>query len=65
MIEGDRKLMLAMSKCLVAMANDTNKTKWAGELALEQYKFRQQFFPETLDEENYRDREGDPRRGAV
>ena len=52
--EADRRLILAMSKAIVALAQEQRAPgfgfKYAGELAEEQRKFRQTFFPETLDE---------------
>lgn len=45
----DRELMLDMSKVLVALGTRTNESKWACDLALTQFKYRQQFFPETID----------------
>ena len=49
MTQMDRELMLDMSKVLVALGTKTETSKWAGNLALTQYKYRQQFFPETIE----------------
>ena len=45
----DRELLLAMSKAIVAIGQQTNASKWSGDLAVEQFKYRQQFFPETIE----------------
>lgn len=45
----DRDLLLAMSKSIVAIGQQNNASKWAAELAMEQYKYRQRFFPETIE----------------
>jgi len=47
--KADRELLLAMSKVLVAISQDTNAKKWGGDLAIEQFKYRQKFFPETIE----------------
>ena len=45
----DREMLLAMSKVLVAMTTNNNAKKYGGDLALTQYKYRQEFFPETIE----------------
>lgn len=49
----DRELLLAMSKAIVAIAQEQEAPgfglKYASELAAEQLKYREQFFPETIE----------------
>lgn len=45
----DRELILDMSKVLVAMSTGNNAKKWGGDLAMTQFRYRQKFFPETIE----------------
>jgi len=49
--EADRRLILAMSKAIVSISQEQQAPSLApaAELAQEQYKYRQKFFPETIE----------------
>jgi len=42
-------MILAMSKAIVAIGADKNADEWSFELALEQFRYRQKFFPDTIE----------------